>query len=308
MANDSPSVRPETRERVIRAMRELGYHPSFAGRSLRLNRYQAVGLAMSNIVSMGNVRRLSGILDAAASHGYAITLVQPQEGPTSGIADIERRMASLPVDAMIYNLNRTYHVDDFLAFEPESSLRCVAIASIEHPLLACIDADQADCARTIAEHLIARGHRHMRMVSGPRSSIAAVQRNETWLDTLAGRGLPAIEPIEGDWSADSGYEAGIKIAQDPGVTAVFAANDNMAMGVIAALRDRGLHVPEDVSVVGTDDSLTESVARLGLTSYAFDDHAVGELAFEAAVSPEGAATFSLVPGRLVERASVRDIR
>lgn len=308
VANDSPSVKPETRERVIKAMQELGYHPSFAGRSLRLSRYQAVGLAMSNIISSGNVRRLSGILDAAAAQGYAVTLVQPQEDATGEISDIARRMASLPVDAMIYNLNRTYLIDDFLAFKPDPSLRCVAIASIEHPSLACIDADQAACARTIAKHLLSHGHHHMRMVGGPVNSIAARQREEAWLVFLKEEGLPTAEPVRGDWSAESGYEAGLRIAEDPAVTAVFAANDNMAAGVIEALRDKGRRVPDDVSVVGVDNSLSQSIAKPQLTSYAFDDCTVGKLAFEAAVRPENTPSLTLVPGRLVERSSVRDIR
>lgn len=307
VANDSPAVRPETRERVLDAMRRSGYSPSFAGRSLKLNRYQAVGLAMSNVVSTGNVKRLGGIMEAAAQRGYAITLVQATDDAPEQIEEIERRMAALPVDAMIYNLNRRSLVDGFLAFVPQPRLRCVAFSSIAHPHLACIDADQAHCARSLTELLLARGHRSIRMVTGPEDSIAACQREQAWRETMVERGLDPSEPVRGDWSATSGYEAGSVIADDPSTTAVLVANDDMAMGVIEALRDHGRHVPHDVSVVGADDSLKWSVAKLELTSYAFDEREIGRLAFETAVGDAQGPALMLVPGTVVERSSVRDI-
>lgn len=308
VVNNSSAVRPQTRERVLEAIRQLGYRPSFAGRTLRLSRYQAVGLALSNAVSTGNVNRLGGIMEAASSRGYAITLVQAAGDAPEEIAAIGRRMASLPVDAMIYNLNRTYLVDSFLAFEPLPHLRCIAFSSIAHPRLACIDADQAHCARSLTEHLIVRGHRSIAMVAGPADSIASCQREQAWRTTLEEHGLERREPLRGDWSATSGYEAGLRLAHDPELSAVFAANDEMAMGVIAALRDAGRAVPHEVSVVGADDSLTRSVPKLELTSYAFADREIGRLAFEAAVDDEHGVGLTLVPGELVERSSVRDLR
>ena len=108
-------------------------------------------------------------------------------------------------------------------------------------------------ARAATEHLLALGHRTVHHLAGPQRWYSARDRLEGWRAALADRGIPEPPLVEGDWSAASGYEVGRKLAQDNTVTAVFAANDDMAIGLIRALREAGRHVPEDVSVVGFDD-------------------------------------------------------
>ena len=114
-----------------------------------------------------------------------------------------------------------------------------------------------------------------------------------------------MEPLEGDWSANSGYEAGRYLAEhDRTMTAIYAANDQMANGAIAALRDSGLRVPEDVSVVGVDDSLDDFVAHNELTTVRFDLHQRGREVFEHAVPKEGTPGKTVairIPGQLIVR-------
>lgn len=117
-----------------------------------------------------------------------------------------------------------------------------------------VDTDQAGGARQATEHLLGLGHRTVHHLAGPVASRPAARRIEGWRDALrgAGREVPAV--VRGDWSVESGYLAGRELAGDPACTAVFCSNDQMALGLYRALAETGRRVPDDVSVVGFDDT------------------------------------------------------
>lgn len=114
-------------------------------------------------------------------------------------------------------------------------------------------ADSRNGARKAVEHLLRLGHPTVWHIAGPTGWTSADQRLSMWRDTLRAAGAEVPEPLVGDWSADSGYELGRRLARRPDVTAVFASNDQMALGLLHALHEAGRRVPEDVSVVGYDD-------------------------------------------------------
>jgi DNA-binding LacI/PurR family transcriptional regulator len=113
--------------------------------------------------------------------------------------------------------------------------------------------DDCESARRAVRHLLDLGHPTVRHLAGPLRWEAARCRMQGWRDTLETAGAPVHEPLQGDWNARSGYEAGRVLAADPAVSAVFAANDQMAIGLLLALHEAGRGVPDDVSVVGFDD-------------------------------------------------------
>ena len=162
------------------------------------------------------------------------------------------------------------------------------------------------CSVSIVDYFIKKGHREIRFVGGRRDSYSNISRQKGWEQALRTRGLRVVEPMHGDWTADSGYELGMRLVQDRACTAVYASNDAIAVGVIYALRDAGLRVPEDVSVIGVDDSLEGVIPHLDLTSYRFNDRQVGSIAFDLATNPpEGKEPpHILVPGMIVERKTV----
>jgi DNA-binding LacI/PurR family transcriptional regulator len=123
-------------------------------------------------------------------------------------------------------------------------------AHYDHP---AIDTDQTQGARLATEHLLELGHRTVWHVGGPPSSFAADQRRRSWEQTLRDHGRDVPPLLIGDWTSTSGYDAGCELAADADVTAVFVANDQMALGVLRALHMHGRTVPGDVSVVGFDD-------------------------------------------------------
>lgn len=307
VARGAANVSDATRRRVLDAMRELGFRPSSAARSLRRGSYRSVGLAAYDVTEFGNLATLDGILQAAREAGFAVTMVEmPDEGPMS-LARASRRMLELPVDGLIVGMS--VEARDFSTFVPSPALPTVLLTMLEHPLCPTVDSDQYGCSGLVADHLTGLGHREIRFVAGPEASVDSRFRELGWRDALRARGLPASDPLRGDWGADSGYEAGAAIARDRAATAVYAANDQMALGVVCALRDAGLRVPEDVSVVGVDDSLVATLPGGGLTTVRFDLAARGREAFSLAVGGAGEGVRHVrIPGTLVERSTTAAAR
>ena len=171
--HDSPSVRPETKERVRAAMRELGYRPNFAGRSLRRGKFKTVGVAMFNITGTGNLDRMEGFAAAADKHGYAITLTKVDGHPYT-LESASSRMSALPVDGMVVIMNRM--PADFGTFEPLPGMQTVLVTMLEHPLCSTVDNDQFDCSRQVVEYLLGQGHKTVHFISCPERSLSGMRQ------------------------------------------------------------------------------------------------------------------------------------
>ena len=302
VVNEPDAVRPATRDAVHTAMERLGFRANYAARSLKLGSYKTVGLVFFELHG-GELSVLSGISTAAAQKGYAITLVTASPGEQLTLGEAARRMATLPVDAMIFNLGRM--VDDFEGYRSPTGLKTVIVTPFEQVGCTTVSDDQAGAARIAVQRLVELGHRQIRFIAGPAESLASRNRELGWREALAQAGLDAVEPLRGDWGADSGYEAGACLAaSDAECTAILAGNDNMAYGAMLALRDAGVDVPGDVSVIGFDDSLPGVVPNSRLSSIRFDHAELGRRAFEEALLAEAAPRRVLVPATLIERASL----
>ncbi|WP_347010642.1 substrate-binding domain-containing protein, partial [Bifidobacterium bifidum] len=258
----------------------------------------------------GNARILGGIADAANSNGYAITMQSFGRNRERTLHAAIERMKQLPVDGVIAVMEE--HVTDFSEFRPPKELPVVIIS--EDPANYCptIDADQYGCSAAVVDYLLSKGHKTVYHIAGPSSSRAAESRAQGWHDTLDQLGLRIPPTYMGDWEADSGYQAGLALAHDPDCTAIYAANDQMAYGAMLGLQAAGKRVPEDVSIVGVDDSLSGTIPRLSLTTMRMKFNDIGREAFfmtkrlcEGLRVPSGVKT--VVPAELVERGSVRDL-
>lgn len=307
--NHPEAVRPETAEKVRLAMEQAGYRPSFAGRSLKEGRYHSVGLALGNVTSTGNMKRVAGIMHAATAADFAVTLVEMDVHPGMDVQTVANHMSALPVDGIIINLNR--QPKNLEGFVPPANLRTVLLTVLDHPSVSTADHDQEGCSEMVVDHLLSLGHRTVHHICGVDENLASQRRANGWRAALEARGVEVPELLYGDWSADSGYEAGARLARDPSCTAIYASNDSMALGVVAALRDAGLRVPEDVSVVGVDDALDGRVPHNGMTTVRFDEEGLGLWAFDKAVglSPRGDEVERLrLPGLLVVRDTTGPVR
>ena len=140
--------------------------------------------------------------------------------------------------------------------------------------------DQVMGGAMATEHLLALGHQHVAHVTGPLDWLEASQRRSGWQEAHRRRSVVPGPEVNGDWSAHSGYDAGLWIADDPSVTAVFAANDAMALGVLKALHERGRRVPEEMSVVGFDDTPEAAYFWPALTTVSQDFERLGHQALD----------------------------
>jgi len=255
VANNVGYVAEETRERVKRAMAELGYRPNIAARALRLGAFRSIAVVSFDVETLGNTRTISAIANEAAHRNYAVELIQIRSaGDEAGAADFSwamQRLGQEAVDGIILILETTDATSSALGI-PEN-LPVVIVDANARPRYPSVDADQRQGAELAVNHLLELGHPTVWHVAGPSISNAGIARRQAWQDRLAELGLEAPPVLMGDWTPESGYRAGLELAETPGVSAVFVANDQMALGVLRALHEKGVPVPEQVSVVGFDD-------------------------------------------------------
>jgi DNA-binding LacI/PurR family transcriptional regulator len=182
----------------------------------------------------------------------------------------------------------------------------VAVGGGDHAPIPVIAVDQYDGARRVTEHLLALGHRTVWHVAGPADWLEARDRERGWQETLQRQGVTPPEVVRGDWSARSGYEAGKVLAGRKDLTAVFVANDQMALGLLRAFTEAGIGVPRDVHVAGFDDVPEAAYFGPPLTTVRQDFIEVGRRTFRLlAERIDGQQTRSrdLVPAELIVRDS-----
>ncbi|RZT27484.1 LacI family transcriptional regulator [Kribbella sp. VKM Ac-2569] len=251
VANDRLNVDAATRDRVRAAMRELGYRPNSAARALRNGVYRSIGVIVFELHSYGTTRTLDAIAIAATNRGYAINLVPVLDVSQSAVTSAFDRLGEQAVDGVII-LIEAHTLDEAGVRLPER-LPVVVVDSSAHYDYPIVDSDQRQGARLATEHLLELGHQTVWHLGGPPTSFAADRRRRSWEQTLLDHGRKVPPVFDGDWTSTSGYEAGRALAANDEVTAVFVANDQMALGLLRALYERGRAVPDDVSVVGFDD-------------------------------------------------------
>lgn len=249
--NDHPNVREQTRSRVRAAIAELGYRPNRAARTLVTGRSQSIGVVTQNSTLYGPASLLEAFEQAAAEAGFAVSVASVSVLDRPSIAEavarhLDHRVAGIMVIAPVTSANEA--LDALPADVP-----LVAVDGDPQRSAALVTVDQVSGARDATRHLLETGHRTVWHVSGPPEWFDSAGRIEGWQQALrlAGAELPPLMPA--DWTAASGYRAGQMLARMPEVTAIFAANDHLALGILRAMSERGRRVPEEVSIVGFDD-------------------------------------------------------
>jgi DNA-binding LacI/PurR family transcriptional regulator len=310
--NEEPHVKDEVRQRVLRAARELGYHRNNAARTLLSGRSHRIGVVALGSALYGPTTLLIALERAARSTGYALSLVNTFENDPAGVASAVNALLEQGVDGVV--LSEPIDMGDVhiavdipvLTFGNCPGLRASPVITVG------AEADDAAAAQVATEHLLSLGHRTVRHVAGPQRWWPARDRVDGWRRALKVAGAEEKPYVEGDWTPGSGYRAGQELVQDPDLTAVFVANDDMAIGVIRALADAGLSVPGDVSVVGFDDIPSAAFLMPPLTTVAqqFDSMASDGLTrlVREIEDPTGKASGGdKLPVRLVVRSSTASL-
>jgi DNA-binding LacI/PurR family transcriptional regulator len=304
VANERHNVDAATRDRVQAAMRELGYRPNSAARALRNGQFRSIGVIVFELSSFGTTRTLDAVAAAATISGYSINLLPVLDVNQRAVTNAFSRLGEQAVDGVII-LIEAHTLDEAGVLLPEG-LPVVVIDSSAHYDYPIVDSNQAQGARLATEHLLDLGHRTVWHLGGPPTSFSADRRRRSWELTLTQRGCEVPPVLDGDWTSGSGYVAGRHLAANPEVTAVFAANDQMALGLLRALHERGRAVPDDVSVVGFDDAPQSAYYWPSLTTVAQDFSELGRRALSvalAAVRGEADADVPLIEPTLLVRGS-----
>lgn len=303
VVNGDASVSDNTRERVRRAIDSLDYRPNLSARSLVSRRSGALGLLMSAVSGIGPQCDAAVIQAAARSAGLRVFTQIAEEPDTQGIERAAAALAELRVDVIICLGPQAVLAHAGVA---ELSVPVVVVESGPQWLPLAVGVDNVLGARLATEHLLGLGHRSVVHLAGPEGWNESEARIQGWRSAMeAGEvGNPHLFRAE-NWSADSAFRVGQEIAGLDGVSAVFCASDHLALGMLSALRDRGLDVPGDVSVVGFDDVAEAAHFTPPLTTIRQDFHELARRAVAmAGAAIEGVAGLpDLVVPRLVVRRS-----
>jgi DNA-binding LacI/PurR family transcriptional regulator len=254
VVNGEQHVSSSVRGVVGRAIDELGYRPNGAARALASKRARRIGMIAASTSLSGPSAIMDGIEKAVRQGGYSLALVrtQPDEG-----YEIQHAIAELlgqGVDGLI--LSEPVDTYDLGIHAPAG----VPLLSIDYPderhssQEIVVGPDEVDGARQATEHLLAQGHRTVFHIAGDPAWAAARQRVRGWREALEAAGAAVPEPVYGDWTPASGSQAMQQLLRTEKPTAIFVANDQMAVGAIHAAERSGLAVPGDVSFVGFDDA------------------------------------------------------
>ena len=249
--NDEDTVRPQTRAKVEAAIRELRYRPSSVARALATRKTHTLGLVSTGNPLYGPASIALAFNGAAREAGYQVI--------TASMADADRHEILQAIDVLLRQQVEAIVLiaSDYSSIEAidglELDIPLVTADSSGHGSFPSVSIDQFGGAELATAYLADLGHRDILHLAGPEGSLDARERERGWRSELERRGLVVHEPEHGDWTADSGRAIGERLSAAGFSSAIFVANDQMALGMLHALDDHGVAVPSAVSIVGFDD-------------------------------------------------------
>ena len=294
--NEHPNIRPETRDRVLRAIADLGYRVNNAARSLGTRTTRTLGVIASDATLYGPAVGIAALEAAAREAGRWIATAYADASDEASVQDAADRLLAQGVDGLIVLAPHATTLTALTDAHPAVAITALHTGS-------GVEQQEAGAALAVS-HLVGLGHRRIGRVAGPDEWLEARSREAGVLRALAAAGLEPGPRWSGDWTAAAGAESAGEIAvavrAPGGPTALAVANDQMALGLIAALRVAGIDVPGDVSIVGFDDNPDAAYYRPALTTVGLD--LAGE-ARRAVAEVLGVPAPLPAPPRLVVRAS-----
>jgi DNA-binding LacI/PurR family transcriptional regulator len=249
--NGHPSLREETRQRVLEAMEQLSFRPNRAARALVTSRSGVLGVLVSHGAEYGPAASLQAIEEASADAGYSVDIANLERTDRSSIVAALDRLVDHAVEGLVILAPQS----QTLAVIEDLSIRLpfVTVHSTGRFSDHRLSVDQVAGARLATRHLLELGHRDVLHLAGPEGWVETDARLQGYREEMAAWNLAPLRAPVGDWTAESGYRAGQGLLRTPGFSAVFSSNDQMALGLVHALSEAGLSIPQDVSVVGFDD-------------------------------------------------------
>lgn len=284
MINKFSYVSEETRQRVNKVVEQLGYQPSTLARSLSQQRSYTLGVITFGLKHIGPSRTLNAMIDKADELGYMLLIRELDIFTTKRIVQVIDSLLSRQVDGILWAVpeigqNHAW-LDDHLEKIPVLLL-CTAMQP--RTGISSVTTDNFQGAVLAIEHLLACGRKKIGHISGPLDWWESDERKRGWRETLNKSGLNALEEhcMEGNWSSASGQRAFIQLIESfPDMDAVFAANDQMALGVLYEAARRGIQIPEQLAVVGFDNIPESAYFYPSISTISQDLQAIGEYAVQ----------------------------
>lgn len=249
--NDHPNIREATRRRVEEAIEQLGYRPNMTARALATQRSRRIGVLVESAATFGPTSTLYAVESAARASGYVVSSVLLRAGEEITPQEAVDHLVAQGVDALCVVAPRSSSI---------AALRRIAIGvpvlvvkPDKDPTFLTVTVDQQAGTALAVDHLVSLGHRDILHLAGPLDWLDARTRERSFHARAKSWGLRERPIVVGDWTADFAYDFARGIRELPEYTAVFVANDDMAVGLVHGLHERGFSVPDDISVVGFDD-------------------------------------------------------
>ncbi|HYJ08867.1 MAG TPA: LacI family DNA-binding transcriptional regulator [Polyangiaceae bacterium] len=306
--HDSPHVRGDTRERVLAAIRQLDYRPNSMARALVTGRSRTLGVVSLDTTQYGPASTLLGIQQAAHDVGYAVSVSSLRSLNRGTVLEAIEQLRDQGVDGVAVVAPIRAGVDALRHIR--SDFAVVAVEAGPNASVPVAAVDQMSGAAAATRHLLNLGHKTVWHLAGPPDWNDAEERIEGWKAALKAARAPIPAPLRGDWTARSGYELAQSLLQVPKLTAVFVANDQMALGLLRRLHEAGREVPRDLSVVGFDDIPEAAYFTPPLTTVRQDFAELGRRCLHlllGRIEGEGTGTRVVVAPELVVRESTRAV-
>lgn len=264
--NDRQYVSPKTKKKVEKSMEELGYRPNLLARSLVSQSSATIGvLIISDSNLVGSLKILSEISVEATKASFLTTITTFDRSDSRSLKEAMYRLLDQRLAGMVVISARKEGLDEVL--ELAQGLPLVFCKAGPENFSYRIKLENETAAYQATRQLLSLGHKKIAHFTGPHGLIDSDERQRGFERAMKEAGLSADMIYEGDWSADSGYNLGkTLIASGKKFTAVFSGNDKMALGLIHALNQNGLAVPQDISIIGFDDLEESKHFRPALTT------------------------------------------
>lgn len=304
--NNHPYVSLQTRQRVEAAITKLGYRPNPAARALSNGKTRNLGVVSANTTLFGPASTIHAVQNSARESGYSISLYSLSSIDIGQILLAVDELQHSGVDGLLLNIPTSISLTQL-----KSALKGSPVILLENENrlnIPSVNVDQYQGAQIAIKHLMENGHRNIAHIAGPQDWFDAKRRYQGWRYELKKHKCENSPSVKGDWSAESGYAGMKKLLEVGGFTAVFVANDAMALGALKYLNEQKLDVPGDLSLIGFDDISESSYFIPALTTIRQDFQALGKAAIELLLSSIRGEKISNEPVNikpsLVERQSV----
>jgi LacI family transcriptional regulator len=280
LTNANYPVKAAVREKVLAAAQAMGYQPNLSARGLRTERTNTIGILVDDLLSPFTPPVVRGIQDCLKENNFLSLIINTDWDPEQEQAGINT-LCSRPVDGIIFVEYSHLTTNDVLDSMKKPAVFVHRLFGTK--ILNSVVPDDQYGAGLAVDHLVSLGHRAIAYINGPASWHSAQERLEGYQQRLAQHGLPLVEEWlqPGDWEVEGGYKAAqalLQLAKRP--SAIFAANDLMALGAIYAIQDAGLSVPDDMAIVGYDNRDFTWIVRPRITTVVMPVYEMGKIAAE----------------------------